>query len=189
MPQPLYSSADRISIARAHGIKNGLLFYTKRIRLRYSSKKRGADCLITYEQYAKLAERAGITDPDQIGKSPGQYQMGRKKDTGDYTIRSARFVTVQENHDDLTRNGGRARGDRKRSQTLTGRTKETHPYLREMGNKRGYRFELVSPKGKVYQGKNVRAFCEKHNLCPEGVYAFLNGGKMKHHKGWTGRYL
>lgn len=189
MPQPLYSSADRISIARAHGIKNGLLFYIKWIRLRYSSKRRGADCLITYEQYAKLAERAGITDPGQIGKSPGQYQMGRKKDTGDYTIRSARFVTVQENHDDLTRNGGRARGDRKRSQTLTGRTKETHSYIAKAADKKGRRFELVSPSGKTYRGVNVRAFCARHNLTPESVYSFLNGGKAKHHKGWTGKYL
>lgn len=45
-------------------------------------------------------------------------------------------------------------------------------------------FELLSPSGDLYVGKNMTDFCRKNNLTPSAVCLVLNGG-AKHHKGWT----
>lgn len=45
-------------------------------------------------------------------------------------------------------------------------------------------FELLSPSGKLYTGKNMADFCRKNNLTPSAICLVLNGGAT-HHKGWT----
>lgn len=45
-------------------------------------------------------------------------------------------------------------------------------------------FELLSPSGELYTGKNMTDFCRKNNLTPSAVCNVLNQ-KVKHHKGWT----
>jgi group I intron endonuclease len=45
-------------------------------------------------------------------------------------------------------------------------------------------FELLSPSGKLYVGKNMTDFCRKNNLTPSAICLVLNGGAI-HHKGWT----
>jgi group I intron endonuclease len=45
-------------------------------------------------------------------------------------------------------------------------------------------FELLSPSGQLYTGKNMTDFCRKNNLTPSAVCNVLNE-KVKHHKGWT----
>lgn len=44
-------------------------------------------------------------------------------------------------------------------------------------------FELLSPCGKLYTGKNMTDFCRKNNLTPSAVCNVLNE-KVKQHKGW-----
>lgn len=45
-------------------------------------------------------------------------------------------------------------------------------------------FELISPSGQLYTGKNMTDFCRKNDLTPSAVCNLLNE-KVKHHKGWT----
>ncbi|MFZ2948081.1 MAG: hypothetical protein WA003_01230 [Desulfuromonadaceae bacterium] len=44
-------------------------------------------------------------------------------------------------------------------------------------------FKAISPDGKIYFSKNVKAFSLKNKLSPTEVYNCLNN-KMKQHKGW-----
>ena len=45
----------------------------------------------------KLAAKAGVTDPDMIGKGPDKYQMGRKGDQGQLRLGQLPFhYTVAE---------------------------------------------------------------------------------------------
>lgn len=46
-------------------------------------------------------------------------------------------------------------------------------------------FTLLSPDGKIYKGKNIKKFCEEHNLTRSNICSILNRGKQKSHKGWT----
>lgn len=52
---------------------------------------------LTFEEYIGLAIDAGIETPHQIGRLPGQYQLGRLGDMGDYEIGNCRFITKEEN--------------------------------------------------------------------------------------------
>lgn len=45
-------------------------------------------------------------------------------------------------------------------------------------------FTLVSPKGEVYNDKNLTAFCKKFNLNRRGIQTILKGTYL-HVKGWT----
>ena len=45
-------------------------------------------------------------------------------------------------------------------------------------------FELLSPSGKLYIGKNITDFCRKNDLTSSAICNVLNE-KVKHHKGWT----
>jgi hypothetical protein len=124
MAAALYSKNEKITIGRRYRytIKEILRFYGKWVNLRANARHRGVQCLLSFDDYVKKARRAGIS-PEQIGTSHGQYQMCRKTDQGDYTVRSCRFGTVQENHNDMIRNGGTASSAAKHR----GRTKDTSP--------------------------------------------------------------
>lgn len=45
-------------------------------------------------------------------------------------------------------------------------------------------FELLSPDGILYKGKNITQFCKKHNLQVSGISQLLNG-KVSNYKGWN----
>jgi hypothetical protein len=49
--------------------------------------------------------------------------------------------------------------------------------------KRSKEFALISPKGKIYTGKNIRKFCREHDLNQGNINQVLVGNKL-HHKGW-----
>lgn len=118
--------------------------------LRSNAKLRGAVCRLSFAEYLQLAIDAGLTSPGQIGKAPGKYQMGRYTDSGDYRIGSCRFIPMEQNQHERVVNGGSAtqaasiRGRTKEthasvaatSKKLSGRTAQTHEYLRISGEKR-----------------------------------------------------
>lgn len=125
-------------------------WYGKWRNLRSNAKLRGAVCRLTFKEYLQLAVDAGLTSPDQIGKTLGKYQMGRYTDSGDYTIESCRFITFEHNQAEKAINGGlESQANALRGRTSAtdpsvkrsadarrGRTKETHEYLRISGEKR-----------------------------------------------------
>jgi hypothetical protein len=45
------------------------------------------------------------------------------------------------------------------------------------------KFELISPKGEIVKGANVRRFCRENNLNDSCLLSVLKGGQS-HHKGW-----
>jgi hypothetical protein len=46
-------------------------------------------------------------------------------------------------------------------------------------------FKALSPDGKVYEGKNIKKFCEEHDLDYVQVYAVMNKKNNYRHKGWV----
>lgn len=186
--EALLTKEERILVGSRYGYLEEASqgFYLKWIRLRYSGKARGCKVLLTFDQYLKLAAKAKLKSPDEIGKAKHLYQMGRVGDTGDYIWGNCRFITQQQNQNEMTINGGRRLGDLKRSMSLKGRTKETHPYINKQAQKISRSFVAVSPSGKKYRSRNVRAFEREHGLT--GFDAVLRG-KCSHRKGWTGYYV
>lgn len=56
----------------------------------------------------------------------------------------------------------------------------------ESRNKNAKSFLLISPNGKIVEGKNIRQFCRDHNLNREGIKNLINfRGKVRSFKGWT----
>lgn len=104
------------------------------------ARRRGIVSNLEYEDYVQKVNGAGITEPEQIGKHRGQFVLGRFTDEGPYTKDSCRFIPSEENlkeafangrHDEwiASRQGMNKENSewmRKISETLTGRTKETH---------------------------------------------------------------
>jgi len=170
--------------------------------LRWNAPNRGAKCLLTLRQYMKLAEKAGITRPSQIGRSKGKYQMSRVGDTGDYVMGNCRFLLMSENLDEMLTNGGRKSqaekirgrtkethsGVRSRSEKLTGRTKESHKGLQTVSEKKSKAFRVVSPTGKVYRGVHLKEFTKEHGLSTSNMMAVCRGARQSCNKGWTGTY-
>lgn len=188
--RPIHTYEEQVLIARQVGAYENFVseFYEKWIRLRYAAKGRNCECLLTFKQYLKLAKRAGLVEPDQIGKSRYSFQMGRKGDIGDYVWGNCRFITKEQNDIELTRNGGRARGDAKRSKLLKGRTAETDPGIAAAALKKSRSFIICNPGGKKFKGVNVSAFCREHGLTTTAVQGVC-AGRRPHHKGWTGYYV
>lgn len=182
---------------------------TKWNNLRGSSKARGIQCTLTLDQYVKLAKKANIKSPAQVGKKKGCYQLGRIGDKGGYTLGNCRFITVEQNQKEKVLNGGSARAGKKSSVILSGRTKNTHPYLMRMAEKISVisaartkendegrirqaekiskSFRIVSPSGRIYDGKNLKLFCREHGLRSVIMSRVCNGYRF-HHKGWVGEY-
>lgn len=148
----------------------------------------GYVCDITFTQYLKLASKAGLTSPAQIGLAMDQYQMGRIGDTGDYIKGNCRFITARQNLNEKFKNGGAAIGYAKSSRTLTGRTKENCVYKRSAAKKLSKPFRLVSPKGKVYTGQNLVEFCESKGLSTAMLMRLCRGDCKQALSGWTGSY-
>lgn len=98
--------------------------------LKDNAKLRKCVCLLSFEQYVDLAIEANIT-LDQIGRLRDCYHMSRIKDIGDYVIGNCRFIPHLDNIKEKKENGGHDSMITK----LTGRTKDTHEYLKNMGDK------------------------------------------------------
>jgi hypothetical protein len=178
----------------------------KWFRLVQRSRAEDKECTLTFIDYISLAKAAGLTSPDQIGRSQGQYQMGRLGDTGGYILGNCRFITMQQNQDERKQNGGTAiavekaakirRGQTKENnksirsmaKKLNGRTADEYDYLRVAGLRRGKRFRVVSPTGIVYKGDSLNAFCKEHNLSQASM-SLVCRGKKNQYFGWTGKYL
>jgi hypothetical protein len=114
----------------------------------------------------KLAKRAGIKHPDQIGKAVSEFQMGRLGDVGDYVWGNCRFITTAQNLSERALNGGDV----------------------EIGNKLARGYHVTSPRWVSYIGNNLRGLCRIHGLDYSCMKAVC-GGIKEHHKGWVGTYV
>lgn len=170
------------------------------------TKPDNPDCYLTFSDYVRLAFKAGLISVNDIGQKRNSFQLARLSDTGDYVKGNCRFITTLQNQREKLYNGGTAvsvekvaavrRGQTKKTNTsiasmakkLTGRTAETHDYLRTAGLKRGKPFVLISPDGKTHSGMSMNAFCKKHGLAQSSMAA-LCAGRFASCKGWTGYYI
>lgn len=178
------------------------LWHKKYVTLRANAPKRGVLMKLTFAQYKRLAKRAGITDPEQIGNKPGKFQMGRKGDKGNYEWGNCRFITLEQNREEQHQNGGNIRGALKRkgytkdnrpaiaamAEDFRTRSKKTHAYIRRRAKKVSKGFVAFSPEGKKYTGVNLTEFCEKHGLS-QGNMSNVCRGTREHYKGWTVKYV
>lgn len=157
-----------------------------------NARNRGVECLLTFRQYLRLAARAGLTHPKDIGKSPSQYQMGRKGDTGDYVWGNCRFITMKQNLKERIKNGGSEVGASKASKTnrIRGvRAAMVHKDNAEVKpNSLQRPCVFVSPKGKKYQGPSLNHLCRRFDLDTGNMCKVLNG-RQRQHRDWTGYYL
>jgi hypothetical protein len=166
----LVREQDQATTGQRYGYsaKESFAFYKKWKSLRTNAQTRGIECLLTFDQFIRKAHEAGIR-PSHIGRRPGQYNMCRWTDRGNYTNSSCRFATKEENYIDRGFNGGSALAGAKTRVKLA---KE---------------FIAISPAGKKYRSCNVRSFCERHDL-KHGTMSLVLLGINSHHKGWTGYY-
>lgn len=137
--------------------------------LGFNSDNKGVRCTLTFEEYVRLAIEAGVNKPSLIGRSTGEFQMGRLGDTGDYSPGNCRFITMEQNKIECKLNGGSSRQASKIRVKLS------------------KRYRVVSPSGVVYEGLNLKAFCLEHNL-HNGTMSQVLRGILTQHKGWTGTY-
>jgi hypothetical protein len=156
------------------------------------ANKKACKCLLSFEEYIKLAYEAGVKQPSEIGKSIGSYQMGRLGDQGDYVVGNCRFIKMSQNLAERAENGGNARTAEAMRKRMTGVRKETHPGVASMAKKiterNSKRFKAVSPTGVVYDGENLKEFSLKQGLNPIAMYQVCSG-KYKQHKGWKVEYI
>jgi hypothetical protein len=207
--------ATRVVSKLGFSLKHWDLWRYKYHNLRVSAPKRKSVLRLSFYQYMRLAKKAGIQKPSQIGKSSEKYQMSRKGDTGDYVWGNCRFLTMRENLEEKRDNGGVERGAQKHrgrnkftdpgyaraSAAMLGRTKENDlgklmTSIKLTGRKRPASvyasrlkpFVATSPAGRTYRGKNLSAFCRKHGL-DQGCMSRTLRGVQRSHNGWTGNYL
>jgi len=136
----------------------------------------------------KLAARAGLIAPTQIGLRTKQFQMARLGDSGDYVWGNCRFITADENLQEKMENGGTDVAARKISKALTGRTKANSADKASAAKKLSKPFRLVSPTGRVYTGSNLVEFCADHSLSESMMMRLCRGGCRTAQGGWTGKY-
>lgn len=153
-------------------------------KLRGRVSQTGQLLLLSFRQYMRLAKRAGLTNPDEIGCTRGTYQLGRKGDSGHYEWGNCRFITIEQNIAERKKNGGAASQGAK----LRGRTAKTHDGVARTKAATSKRFRVKSPTGRVYTASSLREFCQKHNLARQYVRAVFNG-KRHEYKGWTGSFI
>lgn len=48
-------------------------------------------------------------------------------------------------------------------------------------------YKLISPNGEIFEGKNIRVFCEQNNLTSNKIWLVIIGERLSH-KGWTSAY-
>lgn len=145
------------------------------------------ECFLTFEQYVQLAVDAGLTKPEQIGKSIDSYHLGRIGDVGPYAIGNCRFILHSQNLAEQKANGGKAVAMKRSADTRRGRTKETHDYSGVIEAQKKH-FLLTSPEGIEYAGSNLSDFCKANDLL-QGNMAAVCRGERSHHRGWTGYYI
>lgn len=174
--------ANRVQIVVALGLCNSdsETWHLKWRSLHVRSKRRQIECTLSFKQFLKLALRAGLKSPDEIGRHNHQYNLARYGDAGGYTPRNCRFVLSSVNRDERVTNGGIERGAAKRR----GLTKDNCEWRARTAQKLGRPFCVVSPKGKVIRGSNLTEFCRKHNLNPGCIRQVMRGTR-KQSKGWT----
>ena len=146
---------------------------------RSHTTERGLQSHITPLIFFTKVVEAGLTKPDQIGRRRGQHVLGRVGDVGDYISDTCRFISVEQNNQERIANGGMAAGAKKR----TGRTKESHPGLAAMADKKSKDYIVTDPNGNIFDVHNLNAFCKDNDLHKGHLYNVCNG-KIKHHKGW-----
>jgi hypothetical protein len=156
------------------------IWHLKWRRLMIRSKRRGLPCTLTFRQFLRLATRAGLTRPSQIGTASSQYNLSRYGDTGGYTPGNCRFITSAQNREERVTNGGIERGAAKRR----GLTASNCAWRARIAEKISKPFALVSPSGKVYRGVNLTAFCKAHGLNQGNVGCVARGTKSQT-QGWT----
>lgn len=146
-------------------IKDAPMWRAKWSRLRGGAPQRGCVCYLTIEEYLKLAKKAGLKTPEQIGVGSEKFQMSRRKDKGDYEWGNCRFLTQSENLAEKKANGGY-------DTTIEAHSKS---------------FRVRSPTGRLHQGKNLREFCRKYEL-NQSKLSRVCRGLSSSHLGWTGVY-
>lgn len=139
---------------------------------------------LTFNQYTQLAVEAGILEPSQIGVSIDSYQMGRIGDIGNYELGNCRFITKAQNLAEQKDNGGTS----DQAMKMRCRTKLNHNSVAISADKNSKMFEVVSPGGITYTGKNLKQFCLDHGL-NVGNFSRVCQGLAKQSKGWTGKYV
>jgi hypothetical protein len=179
----------------------------KRQTLKRNTASKPYKCLLTFEQYVRLAVEAGLSSPSQVGRVRGSYQMARLGDIGNYEVGNCRFILQSENIAEKKVNGGTARAaekktgrtketcpglasiSRKASERMLGRRKETHPSVASQAEKISKHFRIISPSGEVFIGKNLEEFCKTHGIVSRGQMSKVCNQKKVAHMGWTGRYI
>lgn len=145
--------------------------------------ERGIEFHLSFKQWMRLAVRAGLTSPNDIGIH--KYHLSRKLDSGEYKVGNCRFLPADDNRDEIHENGVYDRMAAK----LRGRTKHTHATKYTTNtDSLSRRYVVRSPSGTIHRGKGVRDLCKEHGLHPSHMSAVLRGEKVQH-KGWTGKYI
>jgi hypothetical protein len=167
---------------------------------RQNAKKRGLKSELTFEQYVREAAYAEIDHPGEIGKLPGQFQLGRVGDTGDYAKGNCRFIPVEQNARERIENGIAFEAGKKISEALMGVTASNSDWRERarqsnLGQRRpgvnanlAKPFVVFDPNGVEYRGTSMREFAEEHGLGRANMSAVCQG-VYKQYKGWSGRYL
>lgn len=65
--------------------------------LKDRAKRIGRQCDLSFEQYTNMAVEAGIKKADEVGLKPGNFQVGRNQDQGDYVFGNCRFIPKEQN--------------------------------------------------------------------------------------------
>lgn len=65
--------------------------------LKGDAKRKGRQCLLSFEEYAMLAKEAGLQSVEEIGVLPNKYQLGRVEDRGNYVWGNCRFIPKEQN--------------------------------------------------------------------------------------------
>lgn len=171
---------------KKYGLKSrDLESWVKKFKvLRNNAQKRGIECSLKLSQYVRLAIRANLTRPDQIGRKSGEYNLSRKGDVGGYEWGNCRFLPLEENLAEKYKNGGIESMAAKRR----GLTKHNNAGMRGTADKQSKHYRFVSPQGKVYTGLCVKDFAKEHGLY-QGNLSRVCRGEAQSYKGWTGSYV
>lgn len=183
--RPQISILEAVKICETNNVKvkDALLWRKKFIELRRNAPYRGASCTLTLDQYVKLAVKAGIKSPTEIGKGSDNFNLSRKGDVGDYTFSNCRFILKSENLEEKHVNGGiDSAAEKKR-----GRTKLNDLSVLRQSKKMSKTFRVVSPSGEVFKGLNLKEFCKQRGLTATSMFAVCRGDQHSA-KGWTGKY-
>jgi hypothetical protein len=144
--------------------------------------RHGVDNRLTFNDYMQKAAEAGLTSPEQVGRRAHEYQMGRVGDQGHYEGDNCRFITKQQNIQEMIDNGGRERAAEK---IRTGQIRERKTVSTQHVAAKPFR--VTAPDGTEYIAQNVTQFAKDFGLRPEGLSQMLSG-RNSNHLGWVGEY-